>query len=157
MRALIFILLLNSCLLNADEHQSSIEERLVKVETMLEQLEAKLSSNIQRNYDTMSNQMIRITIKLEQLSNKSTEDKSQLKMDMKDAFNRQAHEINEKLQSQEKQITKNTKKEFLRIKGALNRQAKQFTKKLQAQENELKSFKSNVSEYLTGKEANLNN
>ena len=40
MRALILILLLNSCLINADEHRSSIEERLQKMEDGVAKLNA---------------------------------------------------------------------------------------------------------------------
>ena len=70
MRAILLSLLLNSCFINADEHHSSIEERLANIEMSLEQLAADLKTNI-RNDDSNSMEMKRIEIKVSMLSEKS--------------------------------------------------------------------------------------
>ena len=62
MRAILLSLLLNSCLINADEHQSSIEGRQEKIEMRLGQLVPEFNSNMKRNIDGISNQMKRIAI-----------------------------------------------------------------------------------------------
>jgi hypothetical protein len=159
MIAIVIILLLNSCVINADEHQSSIEERLSNIEMTLEQLAADLKSKV-RNEDSISMVIKRIEIKVSLLSEKATKDISELQiqfkelnkkskkniLEIKDALQNQANEFKEKLQYQQNKINENTKEEFSEIKDALKNQAYEIDEKFQAQQKEL-----------TAKESNLNN
>jgi len=71
MRGIILILLLNSWLTNAVDHQNSIEERLENIEMRLEQLATDLHSNMHRNNDEISNKILRIALVLQNHKNET--------------------------------------------------------------------------------------
>ena len=95
MIAKIIILFLNLCLINANEHQSSVKKRLDNLEKLL----ADLNSNWKRNDDAISMEMKKIEIKVSVLSEMSTKNV----LEIEDALKKQAYEINEKFQVQLKE------------------------------------------------------